>query len=456
MTKYATVDPTTGMVVREFATMSDADAASALATAHQAYGPWRDTDLKNRAAVVARIADLHREHAAELAELMTLEMGKPVAQAKGEVELSAAIYEYYATTGPAFLADEELDIAGAGRALVRTGPIGPLLGIMPWNYPYYQVARFVAPNLLLGNTILLKHAGNCPQQAVGIDELIRAAGAPAGVYQNIFASTDQVATMIADPRLQGVSLTGSERAGSAVGALAGKHLKKCVLELGGSDPLLVLPGADLGEAVSAAVVGRFGNAGQACTSSKRLIVEDSLWDEFLDGFLTKAAGWQAGDPTNASTKLGPMSSVTARDELATQVQDAIDKGARVHLGAQVPDGEGAFYPATVLSGVTPAMRAYHEELFGPVAVLYRAASVDAAIELANDSPYGLGSAVFTRDADTAGYVTDRLETGMVGINTTIKSAPDLPFGGVKNSGIGRELGRFGLDEFSNKKLVRIV
>ena len=456
MTKYATVDPTTGTVVREFATMSDDAVTTALATSHEAYRGWRDAELKDRAAVLARVAELYREHATELAQLMTLEMGKPVAQAKGEVELSAAIYEYYATHGPAFLADEELDIAGAGRALVRTAPIGALLGIMPWNYPYYQVARFVAPNLLLGNTILLKHAGNCPQQALRIDELIQAAGAPAGVYQNVFASTDQVATMIADPRLQGVSLTGSERAGSAVGALAGKHLKKCVLELGGSDPFLVLPGADLGEAVSAAVVGRFGNAGQACTSSKRLIVENSLWDGFLEGFLAKAATWQTGDPAAESTKLGPMSSVTARDELAAQVQDAVDKGAQVHLGARIPNGDGAFYPATVLSGVTPEMRAYREELFGPVAVLYRVDSVDAAIELANDSPYGLGSAVFTQDTETAGYVADRLEAGMVGINTTIKSAPDLPFGGVKNSGIGRELGRFGLDEFSNKKLVRIA
>jgi len=456
MTKYATVDPTTGKVVREFATLSDEAASKALADSHDAYLLWRVTDLKDRAAALIRIAESYRENSDELAELMTLEMGKPVSQAKAEIALSASIYEYYATSGPTFLADEELDIAGPGRALVRTAPIGALLGIMPWNFPHYQVARFVAPNLLLGNTILLKHAGNCPQQALRIDELIAGAGVPSGVYQNVFATTDQVATMIADRRLQGVSLTGSERAGSAVGALAGKHLKKCVLELGGSDPLLVLPGADVDHAVSAAAAGRFGNAGQTCTSSKRLIVEESLWASFLDGFLSKAAEWQAGDPTSESTKLGPMSSVPARDELAEQVQDAIDKGAKVHLGGKVPDGDGAYYPATVLSEVTPDMRAYYEELFGPVAVLHRVGSVDAAIELANDSPFGLGSAVFTHDDDTAGYVTDRLEAGMVGVNTTIKSAPDLPFGGVKNSGIGRELGRFGLDEFSNKKLVRIV
>ena len=357
-------------------------------------------------------------------------------------------------TGPQLLADEKLDIAGAGSALVRTAPIGALLGIMPWNFPYYQVARFAAPNLLLGNTILLKHASNCPQQAARIEELLIAAGAPVGIYQNVFASTDQVADMIASPLLQGISLTGSERAGSAVGALAGKHLKKCVLELGGSDPFLVLPGADLEQAVKAAVTGRFGNAGQACTSSKRLIIDTSVWDDFLERFTTALEDWHTGDPTSDQTKLGPMSTISGRDEVAEQVDDAVSKGAVVHVGGKTPDGPGAYYPATVLSGVTSEMRAHHEELFGPVAVLYRAGSVEEAITMANDSPYGLGSAVFTNDESISATVTDRLDVGMVGLNTTIKSAPDLPFGGVKNSGIGRELGRFGLDEFANKKLIR--
>lgn len=456
MTKYATVDPSTGEMVREFATMSDAAAAQALDRASEAYGPWRETDMADRAAVLSRVAAFHREHADELAELMTLEMGKPIAQARGEVELSAKIYEYYATQGPGFLADEELDIAGSGRALVRTAPIGPLLGIMPWNFPYYQVARFAGPNLVLGNTILLKHAGSCPQQALRIHEIMSEAGAPDGVYQNVFANTEQVAAMIADPQLQGVSLTGSERAGTVIGELAGRHLKKCVLELGGSDPFLVLPGADLEQAAASATTGRFANTGQACTSSKRLIVESSLWDEFLDSFLAKTAEWETGDPRQDETRLGPLASSAARDELAAQVDDAVSKGAVVHTGGKMPEGDGAFYPATVLSGVTPRMRAYHEELFGPVAVLHRVDSADAAIELANDSPYGLGSAVFARDEAEADAVADRLEVGMVGINTTVKTAPDLPFGGVKNSGIGRELGRLGLDEFANKKLVRIA
>jgi len=456
MTKYATVDPTTGKVLAEYATMPDADVEQALARAAEAYRSWREADLAERTTVLSRVADLHRQHETELAKLMTLEMGKPIAQAKAEAELSATIYEYYATSGPRLLADEVLDIAGTGRALVRTAPIGPLLGIMPWNYPCYQVARFVAPNLLLGNTILLKHAANCPQQAQRIADIIEAAGLPAGVYQNVFASSEQIAELIASPQLQGVSLTGSERAGSAVGELAGRHLKKCVLEVrGGPDPFIVLADADLHQAAAAAAAGRFGNAGQACTSSKRLIIQTPVWEQFLEAFLAEAADWQVGDPTSEETRLGPMSSVAARRELAAQVEDAVAKGAVIHLGGTVPAGEGAFYPATVLSGVTPRMRAYQEELLGPVAVLYKVDSVDEAIELANDSPYGPGSAVFAGAEDEASYVADRLDVGVVSLNTMIKSASDLPFGGVKNSGIGRELGRFSLGEFSNNKLVHV-
>ncbi len=454
MSKYATVDPTTGSVVKQFDTMTDAEVDSVLETAHAAYLTWRRVDLAERTGLLQRIADAYRERSDELALLMSTEMGKPVAQAKGEVALVASIYEYYATKGPDFLEDELLDIAGKGTAVVRTEPIGALVGIMPWNYPHYQVARFVAPNLLLGNTILLKHAANCPQQALEIAELISQAGAPAGVYQNLFATNEQVATMIASPLVQGVSLTGSERAGQAVGSVAGANMKKCVLELGGSDPFIVLADADVSVAAREAATGRFANAGQACTSSKRLIVEDEVWDEFLESFLSEARQWTLGDPSSKETKMGPMASLTGRTELAAQVDDAVEKGATVHLGGAVPDGPGAFYPATVLSGVDPTMRAYREELFGPVAVLYRVDSAQQAVAVANDSAFGLGAAVFGRDETRARDVADQLEVGMVGINTTVKSAPDLPFGGVKTSGIGRELGRFGLDEFANKKLVR--
>ncbi|MGJ9413536.1 NAD-dependent succinate-semialdehyde dehydrogenase [Aeromicrobium sp. CF4.19] len=456
MSRYATINPATGETVEEFDTISGDEVEQALASSAEAYRGWRDTPLEERSAVLMRVADLYRQRSEDLARLMTLEMGKPVGQARGEIELSASIFEYYATKGPELLEDEELDIAGSGRAVVRTAPIGPLLGVMPWNFPHYQVARFVAPNLLLGNTILLKHAGSCPQQALRIADMISESGAPAGVYQNVFASNEQVAGMIADPRLHGVSLTGSERAGSIIGGLAGQHMKKAVLELGGSDPFIVLADADVDAAVAAGVPARFGNAGQTCTSSKRFIVASDVYDEFVEKFVAQASAWVMGDPNDESTRLGPMASVGARDDVAAQVEDAVSKGAKAHAGGQVPDGAGAYYPATVLTDLEPSMRAYREELFGPVAMVHRVDSVDAAIDLANDSPFGLGSAVFTQDGDHAAYVADRLEVGMVGLNTTVKSAPDLPFGGVKSSGIGRELGRFGLDEFSNKKLVRHV
>ena len=456
MSTYATINPATGRLVRDFEILDETVLQQTLRAADAAYQSWAREPVELRAAVLQRVADLYRVHAEEMAQLATLEMGKPIAQARVEVALAASIYEYYATAGSGLLQDEVLDIAGSGRALVRTAPIGPLLGIMPWNFPHYQVARFVAPNLLLGNTILLKHAETCPQAALRIGDLISEAGAPAGAYTNIFATREQVADILGSPLVHGVSLTGSERAGRAVGELAGRNLKKCVLELGGSDPFIVRPSADLDLAVDAAAVGRFHNAGQVCTSSKRLIIDSVVWDAFLGAFVERAGEYAMGDPCDEGTRLGPLASHRARQDLATQVQDAVDKGAVVHLGGQVPDGDGAYYPATVLTGVTPDMRAFKEELFGPVAVLYSVTSLDEAVALANDSPYGLGAAVFSGEPDEAEYVADRLEVGMVGLNTTIKSAPDLPFGGVKSSGIGRELGRFGLDEFCNKKLVRFA
>ncbi len=454
MSRYRSTNPMTGLVSAEFPEMGDAEARSVPARALAAYRRWRAEDLEIRAGVLERVASLYRQRAGDLAALTTLEMGKPIAQAMREVELAAEIFEYYASEGRRFLQDEDLEISGSGQARVRTSPIGPLVGVMPWNFPYYQVARFVAPNLLLGNTVIIKHASNCPQQAARMEEIVSEAGAPPDIYINVFATNDQVAAMVASPAVQGVSLTGSERAGSVIGALAGTHLKKCVLELGGSDALIVLNDADVEAAIGAASLGRFLNAGQACTSAKRIIVEEGIWPAFFEGFVRAAQEWELGDPTDPSTTLGPMSSVAARDELAAQVEDALARGAKAHVGGFVPDGDAAFYPATVLTGVEPGMRAYYEELFGPVAVVHRVSGVQSAIELANDSPFGLGGAVFTTDHDVAALVAEQLDVGMVGINATIKSAPDLPFGGVKSSGIGRELGRFGLDEFANKKLIR--
>ncbi|GAA1001461.1 NAD-dependent succinate-semialdehyde dehydrogenase [Subtercola frigoramans] len=451
---YRTVDPTSGEVIREFADLSDEEATHALERADAAYRSWSALPIGERAAIVGQIGALHRERTEELAELMTLEMGKPITQSRAEVQLAASIYEYYGQKGPALLADETLDIAGAGVAIVRTEPIGALLGVMPWNFPLYQVARFVAPNLLLGNTILLKHASNCPQLSLAVEQIASDAGASNGEYANVFVTHGQIEGIIASPLLQGVSLTGSESAGRRIGGLAGQNLKKCVLELGGSDPLIILPGADIPLAVTAAATGRFWNAGQACTSMKRTIVSEEVWDDFFPRFLEEASTWHTGDPKDPDTKMGPLSSPGSRRDVAELVDDAVAKGAKVHLGGTIPEGDGAYYPATVLSGVTPDMRLYHEEIFGPVAVVYKVASTDAAVDLANDSPFGLGSAVFAGSGIEADEVAGRLEVGMVGVNMLIRSAPDLPFGGVKNSGIGRELGRFGLDEFANKKLVR--
>jgi succinate-semialdehyde dehydrogenase/glutarate-semialdehyde dehydrogenase len=447
MSRYSTTNPATGELVEEFPSASDGQIDGAVDRAHAAYREWRGVPLEQRAAVLRRVAGLHRERADELAGILTLEMGKPITQAKGEVALVASIYEYYAEHGARFLADEKLDVAGGGEAIVRTEPIGALVGIMPWNFPYYQVARFAAPNLMLGNTILLKHARNCPKAALAIEALITEAGAPDGVYANVFADNTQIARMIGDPRVQGVSLTGSERAGSAIGEVAGRHMKKYVLELGGSDPFIVLDSENLDATVQQAAQSRLFNCGQACTASKRFIVLADVHAEFLDKFVRAMR--------DSAPRLGPLASQTVVDDLAEQVDDALAKGATLLTGGRRGDGPGAFYEPTVLTDVTPEMRAYSEELFGPVAVVHQADSVEEAIALANGSPYGLAAAVYTADVARARVVAEELECGMVWINGTSKSAPDLPFGGVKRSGVGRELAELGIAEFANKKLVRI-
>ncbi|MDR6417505.1 NAD-dependent succinate-semialdehyde dehydrogenase [Pseudarthrobacter sulfonivorans] len=455
MSNYATINPATGERVAEFPSLSDEDVQDVLKRSFTEYREWRSVPLAERTAILSRVAELHRERSDELAALLTLEVGKTTAEAKGEVALVASIYEYYADNAERFLREEPLDVKGPGRAVVRTEPIGPLVGIMPWNFPYYQVARFAAPNIALGNTVMLKHSRNCPQSALAIEAVFRDAGLPGDVYINAFATSGQIATMIADPRVQGVSLTGSEKAGSAVAEVAGRHLKKYVLELGGSDPFIVLPDADLDKAVTGAVSGRMYNGGQACTASKRFIIVGDIYDEFLERYTEAMSRITPGDPTDAKTTFGPLSSQSAVEEIDELVQDAVAKGATASTGGAGPDGPGAYYPATVLTGVTPQMRAYSEEIFGPAAVVFHVDSPEAAIDLANDSPYGLSSSIYTADVDYAQQLADQLETGMVWINSISRSAPDLPFGGVKRSGVGRELAQYGINEFANKKLVRI-
>jgi succinate-semialdehyde dehydrogenase/glutarate-semialdehyde dehydrogenase len=454
MSLYAVTNPATGETVKAYPTATDEQIHAAVTTANAAFKAWNRTALADRVKLLGRVAELYTERRDELAAIVTREMGKPVFQAQIEVDIVASIYRYYAENGPAFLEDEELDVAAGGRAIVRKDGLGVLLGIMPWNFPYYQVARFAAPNLMNGNTILLKHAPQCPESALAVEQIFRDAGAPEGAYVNVFATNGQVADIIADPRVQGVSLTGSERAGSAVAEIAGRNLKKVVLELGGSDPFLVLDSADLDQAATHALFGRFGNTGQACNAAKRIIVADAVYDQFVEKFVGALTSVKVGDPTEADTFMGPLASAAALDGLAEQVADAVAKGATVLTGGGRLDQPGSWFQPTVLAGVTEDMRAFSEELFGPVAVLYRVSSEDEAVELANNSAYGLGAVIQSTDLAKAAELADRLDAGMVYINEAPGTAAELPFGGIKRSGVGRELGRYGMDEFVNRKLIR--
>jgi succinate-semialdehyde dehydrogenase/glutarate-semialdehyde dehydrogenase len=441
---YQSLDPATGEVVAKFDTATDDQVAAALTAADEAYRTWREESLDTRLEVARTIGRLLRERADDLAALARLEMGKKLDEGAGEAEFSASIFEFYASQGATLLADQRIPTFSGGTAVVQRRPVGALLGVMPWNYPVYQVARFAAPNLVLGNTVLLKHAESVPQSALAIAELMRDAGVPDGVYTNLFATFDQVQTMIEDPRVQGVSVTGSERAGATVAAIAGRALKKCVLELGGSDPFIVLDG-DARELARTAWDFRTSNMGQACNSNKRMIVLADHYDEFVAELVALANDIQPGD-------IAPLSSRAAAESVAAQVADAVDKGATLHAGGVLADAPTAFYTPAVLTGVSPGMRAYTEELFGPVAVVYRVGNEDEAIALANSSAYGLGGSVFSTDTARGEAVAQRLDAGMVNVNTPAGEGPDIPFGGIKRSGFGRELGALGIDEFVNKQI----
>jgi succinate-semialdehyde dehydrogenase/glutarate-semialdehyde dehydrogenase len=452
---YATVNPYTGETVAEYPFLETAEVDAVVERAAEAFHHWRHVSVEERAAVLAKAADLMLERKAEFAALLTLEVGKLVRDARWEVNISAAILRYYADNGPGFLESQRLPVEG-GEALIVNEPLGVLLGIEPWNFPLYQVARFAAPYLLVGNTILLKHAEICPQSALALERLFHDAGVPEGGYTNLFLRIADVERVIAHPAVQGVSLTGSDRAGASVGEIAGRNLKRCVLELGGSDPFIVLDAPDLDRTLTAAAAGRLSNAGQSCVAAKRFIVVDDLYDTFVDGLAQRFAATKPGDPSARETTLAPLSSERAATDLMAQVQDAVDKGATVVTGGDRPDLPGAFVNATILTDVKPGMRAYSEELFGPVAVVYRVRDDDEAVALANASPFGLGGSVFCSDPERARAVADRIDSGMVWINSPTSSQPDLPFGGVKRSGFGRELNRLGLFEFTNRKLIRVV
>lgn len=451
--EYAVVNPATGEQLATYPALSDAELEQKIAQSERAYRRWRDMPVAERAALVRRAAELHRERRDELAAIAVREMGKPLAAALGEVDFAADITEFYADHAEQITSDRPIDILGEGSAVIRPTSLGVLLGIMPWNFPYYQVARFAAPNLVLGNTILLKHAPQCPESSAAIEAIYRDAGLPDGAYLNLYATNDQAATVIADPRVQGVSVTGSERAGAAVAEIAGRNLKKVALELGGSDPFIVLSTSDLDATVAAAVEARMDNNGQSCNAPKRFIVVDELYDAFLEKFTAAMAATPVGDPFAEETLLGPLSSLAAAERLEAQVDTAVAQGARLVTGGT---RDGAFYTPTVLTDVTPEMDVYREELFGPAGVVYRVSGEEDAVRVANDTSFGLGSYVYTTDPAQAERVADRIEAGMVYVNCVLADSPELPFGGVKRSGTGREMGLLAADEFVNKKLIRIA
>jgi succinate-semialdehyde dehydrogenase/glutarate-semialdehyde dehydrogenase len=454
MSDYAVVNPATGETVKEYPTISDDDLRDAIGRADTAVREWSaSTTVEERAQLVRRVGEIHAEQRERLAEIIVREMGKPVEQALGELDFCTAIYEYYADNAPKMLADEEIELLdGDGSATIRRSPYGALLGIMPWNFPYYQVARFAGPNLAIGNTILLKHAPQCPESAEAMQKIYIEAGFPADAYINIYATNEQIEWVIADPRVRGVSLTGSERAGAAVAEIAGRNLKKIVLELGGSDPFILLSTDDLDTAVENAVAARVDNTGQSCNAAKRFIVVDELYEPFLEKFTDAITKVEPGDPTKSETEIGPLSSSLATERLADQLQRALDKGAKLVAGGE---HEGNFFKTTVLTDISADNPARHEEFFGPVAQVYRVKDEAEAVELANDTPYGLGSYLMTTDAEQARRVAEKIEAGMVFVNLVGADGAELPFGGVKRSGFGRELGRYGIDEFVNKKLIRI-
>ncbi|MDR6200609.1 succinate-semialdehyde dehydrogenase/glutarate-semialdehyde dehydrogenase [Microbacterium sp. SORGH_AS428] len=451
--EYAVVNPATGEQLATYPALSDAELEQKLAQSERAYRRWRGMPVAERAALVRRAAELHRERREELAAIAVREMGKPLAAALGEVDFAADITEFYADHAEQITSDRPIDILGEGSAVIRPTSLGVLLGIMPWNFPYYQVARFAAPNLVLGNTILLKHAPQCPESSAAIEAIYRDAGLPEGAYLNLYASNEQAAAIIADPRVQGVSVTGSERAGAAVAEIAGRNLKKVALELGGSDPFIVLSTPDLDATVAAAVEARMDNNGQSCNAPKRFIVVDELYDAFLEKFTAAMAETPVGDPFAEETLLGPLSSLAAAERLEAQVDTAVAQGARLVTGGT---RDGAFYAPTVLTDVTPEMDVYREELFGPAGVVYRVSGEEDAVRVANDTSFGLGSYVYTTDPAQAERVADRIEAGMVYVNCVLADSPELPFGGVKRSGTGREMGLLAADEFVNKKLIRIA
>ncbi|UIZ91650.1 NAD-dependent succinate-semialdehyde dehydrogenase [Corynebacterium sp. CNCTC7651] len=478
---YRVQNPATNEIVEEFDFITDTALEDALATAHETFGTWRELSYAERGERLAEAAKLFDARRETLAKLIAEEMGKSIEEGDGEVDDCVEILNYYAENGAEFGADQQLPHDGDGSVVIRKVPLGVIVGVMPWNYPYYQAIRFAAPALMAGNVVMVKHAEICPRSSEAIEEIFTDAGLPAGAVTNIYATHDQIETLIADPRVQGVSLTGSERAGRAIGKLAGENLKKCVLELGGTDAYVVLDADDVPEAAKTAWKKRSGNTGQSCTSNKRMIVMEDIFDDFVAELVKLAEATVAGDPMNPGAagerEFFPLSSRDAAEKLVGQIEDAVEAGAKLHTGGELTGegayftpavitdiaveagaklhtggeltGEGAYFTPAVITDIPVGSDIYYEEFFGPVAAVYRVSTEEEAIELANNSRYGLGGAVMSTDTQRAKRVADKIETGMIHVNIPQARGAELPFGGIKNSGLGRELGPLGMDEFVN-------
>ena len=452
---YQSVNPYDNSLVKTFDEITDAQLEAKIAAATACYATWKTTGYAHRAKIVARAAVLLHEQAEQFAQTMTMEMGKRIAEARGEVEFSSQILSYYAKNAEDFLAPVQLNPT-VGQAHMESTPIGVIFCVEPWNFPYYQLARVAGPHLMAGNTVVIKHAGCVPQCAIAFERLFLDAGAPAGLYTNLLISHEQSSKLIDDPRIKGVALTGSTAAGRSIAARAGQNLKPSSMELGGSDAFIILDDADLDHTVKWAVWGRMYNDGQTCCAAKRFIAVEAIADTFLAKFQAALAALKPGNPKDEATTQGPLSTEQAVVDILKQVDLAVAHGAKVLIGGKRVDRPGAFMQATILTGVTPENPAFRDEFFGPVAMFFRVKDEDAAIALANDSDFGLGGSVFTNDVERGKRVASRVETGMMFVNNISWSDAELPFGGIKDSGYGRELGDMGIQEFVNKKLVRTL
>lgn len=447
-------NPYNSEILNQYPLHTASEIDSKLSIANNAYKKWKSTPLENRIQLLQNVAKILRTRKQELAELVTSEMGKLIGQSIGEIEMCASVYEYYANNAAEFLKDKSIEIPD-GKAYISHEPIGIILAVMPWNFPFNQVARLAAPNIVAGNVIVLKHASIVPGCAQMMEEIFREAGADEGIFSNLFIPGNQTSQLANDPRIKGLSLTGSEGAGSSLAESAGRNLKKSVLELGGSDAFIVLEDADIKNAIQFAIKGRFANMGQACTSAKRIILRQEISEEFIQNFIDELRSWKFGNPMDKATKIGPLSSVEAAKQIRKQVNENVVLGAKILYQSEEVSNCEAHFPITVLTDVTSEMPAFREEIFGPIAMIYKVDTDEEAISLANATDFGLGGAVFSQNIERAETIAKQMETGMVFINENLASRPDLPFGGVKRSGYGRELSALGIEEFLNRKVIRI-